>query len=275
VATSNPAFSQDIFAGHEQVYGAPRSLVTTVQGTVGKTSLLLAILSATALWAWHAVAADQLQLSVVPAAGIAGLVLAIVTIVKPTLAPWVSPVYAAMEGVLLGAVSQLIEMRAPQLYRGIALQAVMLTSGVLMVMLFLYGSRIIRVTDRLKMGILAATGALCLFYFVTFLLSLFGGSVPFVFGATRLGIGFSLLVVGIAAFNLLLDFDFIEDAARCTYRNFIYRSRPARIAIPLGWGTGFAPSSVGGFPRLGAERDTALPFQGLIPTSHDAAERLD
>src|SRR5689334_16605984 len=76
VATSNPAFSQDMFAGYEQVYGAPRSMVTTVQGTMGKTFLLLAILSGTALWSWHAVAADQLQLGVLPVAGIAGFILA-------------------------------------------------------------------------------------------------------------------------------------------------------------------------------------------------------
>jgi uncharacterized YccA/Bax inhibitor family protein len=203
-----------MFAGYEQVYGAPRSMVTTVQGTMSKTFLLLGIMSGTALWAWHALADSQLQLGVVPVAGIAGFVLAIVTIFKPTLAPWTSPIYAAMEGVFLGAVSQLVEMQAPQLYRGIALQAVMLTAGTLLVMLFLYGSRIIRVTERLKAGIIMATGALCLFYFVSFLLMMFGVSVPFIFSSTRIGIGFSLFVVGLAAFNLLLDFDFIEEAAR-------------------------------------------------------------
>jgi uncharacterized YccA/Bax inhibitor family protein len=212
VATSNPAFSKDVFAGWEQVYGAPRSLVTTVQGTMAKTFLLLGIMSATALWAWNATASNQLQLGVLPVAGIAGFILAMVTIFKPTLAPWTSPVYAAMEGVFLGALSQLIESRAPQ-YKGIALQAVMLTSGTLMVMLFLYGSRIIRVTERLKAGILMATGALCLFYLASFLLSFFGVAVPFLFSSSPWGIGFSLFVVGLAAFNLLLDFDFIEEAA--------------------------------------------------------------
>jgi uncharacterized YccA/Bax inhibitor family protein len=189
-------------------------MVTTVQGTMSKAFLLLGIMSGTALWAWHAVAADQLQLGVLPAAGIAGFILAMVTIFKPTIAAWTSPIYAAMEGVFLGALSQLIEMRAPQLYRGIALQAVMLTAGTLMIMLFLYGSRIIRVTERLKAGIIMATGALCLFYFVSFLLMMFGVQVPFIFSATPAGIGFSLFVVGLAAFNLLLDFDFIEQAAR-------------------------------------------------------------
>ena len=114
MATSNPAFSQDIFAGYNQVYGGTRSTVTTVQGTMGKTFLLLAIMTATALWSFHAVAAGELQLGVIPVAGIAGFILAMVTIFKPTVAPWTSPVYAAMEGVFLGAISQIVEMRVRQ-----------------------------------------------------------------------------------------------------------------------------------------------------------------
>lgn len=213
MATSNPAFSQDIFAGYSQVYGAERSTVTTVQGTMSKTFLLLAIMSATALWSWHALANDQLQLGVIPIAGIAGFILAMVTIFKPTVAPWTSPVYAAMEGVFLGAISQIVEMRFHKVYPGIALQAVMLTSGTLLGMLFVYANGIIRVTDRLKAGVVMATGALCLFYFASFLLRLFGVTMPFIWSSSIYGIGFSLFVVGLAAFNLLLDFDFIEQAA--------------------------------------------------------------
>ncbi len=213
MTTSNPAFSQDVFAGYDQVYGVPRSTVTTVQGTMSKTFLLLAIMSATALWSWHAVASDQLQLGVIPIAAIAGFILAMVTIFKPTVAPWTSPVYAAMEGVFLGALSQIVEMRYGKVYPGIALQAVMLTAGTLLLMIFLYANRIIRVTDKLRSGVIMATGAICLFYFLSIMLSFFGVTVPFVFSSSPIGIGFSLFVVGLAAFNLLLDFDFIEQAA--------------------------------------------------------------
>ena len=94
------------------------------------------------------------------------------------------------------------------------LQAVRLTGGVLFVMMFVYATRLIRVTEKLTMAIVAATGALCFFYVVSMVLSLFGVGVPFVFGATPIGIGFSLFVVGLAAFNLLLDFDFIEKMAQ-------------------------------------------------------------
>jgi uncharacterized YccA/Bax inhibitor family protein len=84
---------------------------------------------------------------------------------------------------------------------------------VLMIMLFLYASRLIRVTDKLRLGIIMATGALGLFYFISILLRMFGVEVPLLFSNSIYGVGFSLFVVGLAAFNLLLDFDFIEKAA--------------------------------------------------------------
>ncbi len=62
MATSNPAFSHDMFAGYEQVYGASRSTTMTVQGTVGKTFVLLAILAATAAWSWNAMASGEIAL---------------------------------------------------------------------------------------------------------------------------------------------------------------------------------------------------------------------
>ncbi len=219
MTSSNPAFSQDMFAGYEQVYGAPRSLTTTVQGTMGKTFLLLAILSATGLWSWNAVGAGTMPMGVVVGAALAGFVTSLVTIFKPTFAPWTAPVYAAMQGVFLGGLSQVIDAQVrlrqglDSPFQGIALQAVSLTLGVTLVMLFLYASGTIRVTDKLRSGIVMATGAVCLFYVVSMVIRLFGYTPPLM-GATPMGIGFSLLVVGLAAFNLLLDFDFIEEAAR-------------------------------------------------------------
>lgn len=215
--SSNPAFASDAFSSYAQGFGysAERSQTMTVQGTVGKTSLLLAILSATAIWSWSATAAQQIQPIVLFGAFLGGFILAMITTFRPTVAPWTAPVYAAFEGVALGMLSYIIEHSGIRgAYPGIALQAVVLTCGVLAVMLFLYTSRIIKVTDKLRMGIVAATGALCLVYVTSLLLSLFGVSVPYIRNATPLGIGISVFVVGLAAFNLLLDFDFIEEASR-------------------------------------------------------------
>jgi uncharacterized YccA/Bax inhibitor family protein len=217
VATSNPAFSKDLWAGYEQVYGATRSTTMTVQGTAVKTLVLLAVMAATATWSWNALASGDIAFGVVAISGIGGFVVALITIFKPTTAPWTAPIYAAFEGVFLGAISQVIQIQYAEKYPaagGIVVQAVSLTGGVLFVMLFVYATRLIRVTEKLQMGIVVATGALALFYVVSMVLRLFGFGAPAVFAATPLGIGFSLFVVGLAAFNLLLDFDFIEKGAQ-------------------------------------------------------------
>jgi uncharacterized YccA/Bax inhibitor family protein len=220
VATSNPAFSKDLWAGYEQVYGAPRSTTMTVQGTAVKTMVLLAILAATATWSWTNSAAGDIAGGALALSGIAGFIVAMITIFKPTLAPITAPIYAAVEGVFLGAISQIIEQRyggaggRVEGAGGIVMQAVSLTGGVLFVMMFVYATRIIRVTQKLQMAIVGATGALALFYIISMVLSMFGFGTMGVFTASPIGIGFSLFVVGLAAFNLLLDFDFIEKSAQ-------------------------------------------------------------
>jgi uncharacterized YccA/Bax inhibitor family protein len=206
-----------MFPGYEQVYGPFTSTAMTIQGTVNKSLLLLAILGATAAWSWNATAAGSMQYGMLTLSLFAGLIVSMITIFKPTVAPWTAPIYAALEGVFLGAISQVIEHRyggQDGRFGGIALQAVSLTGGVLCIMLFLYATRIIKVTQQLTMAIMAATGALCFFYLITIVLSFCGVHVPFVWGSTPIGIGFSLFVVGLAAFNLLLDFDFIEKMAQ-------------------------------------------------------------
>jgi len=229
-----------MFAGYDQVYGMPRSTATTVQGTIGKTALLLAILSATALWSWSATASGQIPPAVLGISAIGGFIVAMITIFRPTAAPITAPIYAALEGVFLGSLSQIIEasLNARFLdgrYQGIAMQAVILTCGVLCVMLFVYQTGLIRVTDKLKAGIVTATGALCLFYIITMVMSLFGVQMPLIFSSSPLGIGFSLFVVGLAAFNLLLDFDFIEQAARAEAPKYMEWYGAFGLMVTLVW----------------------------------------
>ena len=204
----------------------------TVQGTVYKTFVLLAILLATGAWAWNAAAAQTLAIGLLGAAGIGGFIVAMVTIFSPKLAAWTAPIYAACEGVLLGAISQVFERRFGQ---GIALQAVTLTCGVLFIMLFAYATRLIKVTEKLKMGIVVATGALCLFYLITIVLSFFGVGVPLIFSAKPIGIAFSLFVVGLAAFNLLLDFDFIENSAAASAPKYMEWYGAFGLMVTLIW----------------------------------------
>ena len=137
---------------------------------------------------------------------IAGFGLAIVTIFKPAIARITAPLYAVAEGLLLGAISHIFDAQ----WNGIVLQAVGLTIGVFVMVLVLYATRVVKVTDKLRMGIFAATGAICIVYLVSILFSFFGASVPMIHDAGPVGIAFSLVVVGVAAMNLLLDFDFVE-----------------------------------------------------------------
>ena len=236
MTTGNPAFSNAVFAGYDQVYGAPRSQVMTVQGTIGKSFALLAILSATAIWSWTATVSGQLQGIVLPASAIGALVLAMITIFKPTVSPWTAPLYAAFEGVALGAISALIEhsgMRGT--YPGIAMQAVSLTCATMFCMLFVYMTGMIKVTDKLRAGVVAATGAICLVYFVSIVLSMFGVAVPFLRSFSWQGIGISLVIVGVAAFNLLLDFDFIEKGAQSQAPKYMEWYGAFGLMVTLVW----------------------------------------
>ena len=110
VATSNPAFSREMFPGYDQVYGVPRSTAMTVQGTVVKTVVLLAILGATALWAWNAMASQQLAYGVLIGSAIGGFIVAMVTMFKPTVAPW-SADLRALEGVFWASASHRMGLR--------------------------------------------------------------------------------------------------------------------------------------------------------------------
>ncbi|MGH9120297.1 MAG: Bax inhibitor-1/YccA family protein [Acidimicrobiales bacterium] len=183
----------------------------TTGGVATATGVLLSLVVAAGVFGW-------MQVEPLPETGgidfpgwiflplIAAFGVAIVTVFKPAWARVTGPIYAILEGIVLGAISHLYELR----WDGIVLQAVGLTIGVFAVMLFIFSTRIIRVTNRLRVGIIAATGAVMLVYLVNIVLNLFGADLPFIHDGGAFSILFSLVVVGIAAFNLLLDFDFVE-----------------------------------------------------------------
>jgi uncharacterized YccA/Bax inhibitor family protein len=140
---------------------------------------------------------------------IAGFVIALVTVFKKNWAAVTAPLYALAEGLFLGGLSAIFE----SMYPGIVIQAVSLTFGTLVCLLLAYRSGMIKATENFKLGIVAATGAIGLIYLVTMGLGLFGIRMPFIHESGIVGIGFSLFVVVIAALNLVLDFDFIENGA--------------------------------------------------------------
>jgi uncharacterized YccA/Bax inhibitor family protein len=210
MATANPAMSEAVY--RRAGLAATPTQAMTIQGSVLKTAILVVILLATTAYTWSQAVAGSTTLTygLLIAGAIGGFITALVTIFIPKVSPFTAPVYAALEGLVLGAISAVFEA----MYPGIVIQAVGLSVGVLAVMLFVYGTGIIRATEKFKIGVVAATGAVCLVYLVDIVLALFGIRLPFIHEAGPLGIGFSLVVVVIAALNLILDFDFIEQGAR-------------------------------------------------------------
>ncbi len=207
--TANPALNKKSFASLEHV--SPHEQMT-INGTINKTllSLLLVIISATYVWNQFTSAGFTSWMNGVLIGGsILGLIVAFVTIFKKEWSPVTVPLYALLEGGVLGLLSAFFE----SLFPGIVFQAVILTFGTLLIMLYLYRYKIITVTKKLRMGIIMATGAIFLVYLVSWILGFFGIGIPLIHQGGTIGIIFSLVVVGIAAFNLLLDFDFIEKAS--------------------------------------------------------------
>lgn len=207
--TSNPALNERAFQGVRAAIGE----AMTLQGTVNKTGLLLICVVATAAWTWSFFLHSHSPQSVLPLAAlgaIGGLIVALVTVFKKTWAPVTAPIYGLLEGLVLGSVSAILEMRFP----GIAIQAVSLTFGTLVVLLLAYRSGLIRVTEKFRLGVVAATGGIALFYVVQLVLGFFGVRFTAINGGGAIGIGFSVFVVIIAALNLVLDFDFIESGVR-------------------------------------------------------------
>jgi uncharacterized YccA/Bax inhibitor family protein len=212
--TSNPALGEKTFQQlSESQYGSGYSgdvaARMTLNGTINKTGILLVCTTATAGWTWLQFMQSRAAADILPymlGGLIGGFVFAMITIFKKEWSPVTAPIYALLEGLALGGISAMFELRYP----GIAMQAVGLTFGTLFVMLFLYRTHIIKVTAKLRMGIIAATGGIAVFYLLQWVLSFFGMQFTSVRGAGPIGIGFSLLVAAIAALNLVLDFDFIE-----------------------------------------------------------------
>ena len=167
--TSNPALTGQAFRGEHAAFGEQ---AMTVKGTVNKTGILLLCAVATAAWTWNIFLHTHTAEAVGPLAligVIGGLIFAVATIFKKTWSPITAPLYALCEGLVLGSVSAILELRFP----GIAIEAVSLTFGTLVCLLLAYRSGLIRVTDKFRLGVVAATGGIALFYVIEMVLGFF------------------------------------------------------------------------------------------------------
>jgi uncharacterized YccA/Bax inhibitor family protein len=204
--SGNPALTADTFRAVPRVIGDE---AMTISGTVNKTALALLVLLAAAAYTWNLGVGDPRGPGLMMVGIVGGLIAAVATVFKPTWAPLTTPIYAALEGLTLGGISAAFEARYP----GLVSQAIFLTFGTLGALLLAYRSGLIPVTENFRLGVIAATGGIALVYLISFVMSFFGAGIPLIHSSGTFGIVFSLLVVGVAALNLVLDFDFIEQGA--------------------------------------------------------------
>jgi uncharacterized YccA/Bax inhibitor family protein len=207
--TGNPALNAKTFTNIQSFSSANNM---TIQGTVNKTGFLLVLLALSAGYVWNQFfthgSAEAIMPYFYPALG-GAFIVGIITVFKKEWAKITAPIYAILEGLLLGGISAIFEAQFP----GIVMQAVGLTFGTLFALLLAYKSGVIRATENFKLGVVAATGGIAVFYLVSIVMGFFGFNLSFMHDSSLLSIGISVFIVVIAALNLVLDFDFIEHGA--------------------------------------------------------------
>ena len=206
--SGNPSLNSKTFQNLERPSGSHllRDDVMTIQGTVDKTGISLALLI---FAGYFAHVPDGFMFMII--GGLGGFIVAIITIFKKTWAPITVPLYAILEGLFLGSISYMYG----QMYEGIVLNAIILTVSILASLLLVYKSGYIKVTENFKLGVAAATGGIALVYLFSIFGSFFGINISFLDpnNGSLISIGASLFIVIIASLNLVMDFDFIEEGA--------------------------------------------------------------
>ena len=236
--TSNPALGKNTFSSLAQSqYGGnliDAASRMTLSGAVNKTGILLLCTVATAAWTWNSFMQTHDLTFAGPAlmlGALGGFVFAMITTFKREWSPVTAPIYALLEGLVLGGLSAALELRYP----GIAMQAVALTFGTLFVLLLAYKSGLIRVTQKFRLGVVAATGGIMVFYLIEMVLGFFGIRFNTINGAGPIGIAVSLFIVAIAALNLVLDFDFVEQGVACGAPKYMEWYAGFGILVTLVW----------------------------------------
>ncbi|MCC7052470.1 MAG: Bax inhibitor-1/YccA family protein [Gemmatimonadaceae bacterium] len=209
---SNPVLSRLAEAARDTLSSTVRGDAMTRAGTAGKAGLLLALCVFSASFTWSQVAGGNMGI-VMPAllvGGLGGFIMALVVSFKPNTAPITAPIYAVLEGLLLGAISALYNLR----FAGLPQQAVMLTFAVALGVFALYRLNIIKATAGFRRMIVGATIGIAVFYLVNLVLSLFNVNMGYSMSSSPIAIGINLVIAGVAAMNLVLNFDDIDQAVR-------------------------------------------------------------
>uniref|UniRef100_UPI002F907377 Bax inhibitor-1/YccA family protein n=1 Tax=Metabacillus kandeliae TaxID=2900151 RepID=UPI002F907377 len=224
--TANPAVKA-FERRTETYYNRPMTLM----GAVHKSFLLLFILVIAAGAAWYYSSTGSSSAGFIAIGGIGGLITALIASFIPKSAPITAPLYAVLEGMAVGGISYYYASQ----YGGIVMQAILLTISVFAVMLVIYRTGIIKVTNKFRVAVFSATLGIMLLYLVSFVLQLFGIGVPFLHGSSSLSIIISFVIVGVAALNLVLDFDLIERASRTGQPKYMEWYAGFALLVTLVW----------------------------------------
>jgi uncharacterized YccA/Bax inhibitor family protein len=231
----NKSFSQTSATTVYDEDGRPVEIIDfnntmTVNGAIGKSFILLALLVGAAVYTWSLVANGQNPLVLGIAGAILGLVAVLIAVAKPNLSPYLAPAYALFEGLFIGVISAFFEAKYP----GLVMQAVFATFVTFFVCLALYAFRIVKVTEQFKSIVIASTLAIGTYYLISFALSFFGVTL-FHHGSSLMSIGFSVFVIVVAALNLFLDFDMIEQGAQRRMPKYMEWFGAMGLIITLVW----------------------------------------
>ena len=228
--TANPALNTKVF---DRIVAYEGSNTMTLSGTVNKCFILVSIAILSAAWGGHQTEMASGQAGGLMAlGGIGGFIFALITIFKNAWAPFTAPIYAILKGIFLGAISYIYNLQ----FEGIVFNAVVLTFGIFFCLLFAYKSRLIKPTENLKLGITAATGGIMVLYMVSMMMNMFGSTgITMIHDSGLMGIGFSCVVVVIAAMNLILDFDYIEVASERKLPKYMEWYAAFGLLVTLVW----------------------------------------
>ena len=211
--SGNPALSEKRFRDTVLDDVVTHDNAMTVKGTMQKFGFLFLMTMGTAFYSWKEYAQGGNVMPLILTGAIGGLVIAIVLMFKKEWSSFLAPLYGLLEGLFVGAISAYYNYAFAGAAPNIIINAVGLTFGTAIAMYLLYSFRIIKATQKFKAIVMTATAGIAIFYLITFVLGFFGVTIPFLHEGSALGIGFSVFVVALAALNLILDFDMIEQGA--------------------------------------------------------------
>tara|TARA_B100000900_G_C20511630_1_gene688266 strand:- start:338 stop:1096 length:759 start_codon:yes stop_codon:yes gene_type:complete len=206
--SSNPTLNSSTFKTTNSGGSILIDETMTIRGTVDKTAISLFLLVIAAYYTYSNEMSNMVWIG-----SIGGFIVALITVFKKRWSPYTVPIYAILEGLALGAISKIYDTIYED--QGIVFMAISLTALVLFSLLFAYKTKIIKATENFKLGVFAATAGIAIFYVISFVLSLFDFNISFLNpqDSGLFGIGISFFIVIIAALNLVIDFDFIEEGA--------------------------------------------------------------